>query len=152
MPKRISLSKRVLQGVVRRYQARAANDPKSNEPSTENRVPSIDELVAFSEAHYAKMMLKSIEKKEVRTPYERTRSLVQTKQFLHELCSLDDAIPLTMLLVAQDLLRHYPSLTDIEIAHKSNPDTFGPVPPFSRMSGAADVQGVIDATKPGQQE
>ena len=86
------------------------------------------------------------------TPYQRTRTLVQTRQFLHELCALDDAIPLPMLVAAQDLLRHYPSLADIEIAHKSNPDTFGPVPPFSRISGTADVRGVIDATKPSQQE
>lgn len=86
------------------------------------------------------------------TPYERTRALVQTKQFLHELCSLDDAIPLSMLRAAEELLRHYPTLADIEVAHKSNPDTFGPVPPFSRISGTADVRGVIDATDSGAHE
>jgi hypothetical protein len=86
------------------------------------------------------------------SPYQRTRALVQTKQFLNELCSLNDAIPLSMLRAAEELLRHYPTLADIEIAHKSNPDTFGPVPPFSRISGTADVQGVIDATERSPRE
>jgi len=81
------------------------------------------------------------------TPYERTRSLVQTKDFLRRLTSLgDDAIPLSMQVEAGALLQHYPTLQDIEIAHKANPDIFGPVPPFSRMSGTADVLGVLDAT------
>jgi hypothetical protein len=70
------------------------------------------------------------------TPFERTRSLVQTRDFLHRLTSLgDDAIPLSMQIEAEAVLAHYPTLQDIEAAHKANPEFFGPVLPFSRMSG-----------------
>ena len=62
------------------------------------------------------------------TPYERTRALLQTKQFLHRLASLgDDAIPLSMQIEAEALLRHYPGLVDIEAAHTASPDVFGPL-------------------------
>jgi len=81
------------------------------------------------------------------TPFERTRALVLTKDFLQRLSSLgDDVVPLQISVEAEALLRHYPTLADIETAHKGNPQVFGPVPPFSRLSGTADVQGVIDAT------
>lgn len=81
------------------------------------------------------------------TPYERTRALVQTKDFLRRLSSLgDEAVPLAILVEAETLLRHYPALAQIELAHQALPMIFGPIPPFSRLSGPADVQGVIDAT------
>lgn len=82
------------------------------------------------------------------TPYERTRALVKTKDFLRRLSSLgDDVVPLAIAIEAEALLRHYPALAQIELAHKALPMFFGPVPPFSRLNGTADVQRVIDATK-----
>jgi len=80
------------------------------------------------------------------TPFERTRALLQTRDFLHRLTSLgDDAIPLSMQIEAEALLARYPTLSDIETAHKSNPEIFGPVPPFSRMSGGVMVEAAVSA-------
>lgn len=70
------------------------------------------------------------------TPFERTRALVLTKDFLQRLSSLgDDVVPHEISVEAETLLRHYPGLADIEIAHLSCPIWFGPVPPCSRRSG-----------------
>ena len=82
------------------------------------------------------------------TPFERTRALVQTKDFLFRLASLGDyAIPLSMQVQVEALLEHYPTLSDVEAAHKSNPEIFGPVPPFSRLSGRETVQTTVDAAR-----
>jgi hypothetical protein len=82
-------------------------------------------------------------------PFERTRALLQTKEFLWRLVSLgDDAIPLSMKVEAEALLKHYPTLQDIEASHKSNPEVFGPVPPFSMLSGGVMVQAVLAAVDP----
>ncbi|MDR7307959.1 BPSL0761 family protein [Rhodoferax saidenbachensis] len=81
------------------------------------------------------------------TPYQRTRSLVLTKEFLHRLCSLgDDVLPLTMVTEAEALLRHFPTLRDIEAAHKELPEVFGPVPPFQRVIQNPEILGILDAT------
>jgi hypothetical protein len=73
---------------------------------------------------------------------------VQTRDFLHRLASLgDDAIPLSMQVQVDALLEHFPGLAEIEAAHKSNPEIFGPVPPFSRMSGGVIVEAAVDAAK-----
>lgn len=77
------------------------------------------------------------------TPFERTRALVQTKAFLQELMQHEDE---SLRNEARRLLRHYPALAEIELAHLALPQFFGPVPPFSRLSGSADVRGVLDAT------
>jgi hypothetical protein len=80
-------------------------------------------------------------------PFERTRALVLTKDFLHRLSSLgNDVMPWQISVEAEALLRHYPALAQIELAHQALPQFFGPVPPFSRLSGTADAQGVIKAT------
>ena len=63
MPKRIPRSKRFLQGTVRRYQARAAIGPKVHEVAAPKQQLNIDELLAFSEAHYAQLMLSKMEKR-----------------------------------------------------------------------------------------
>lgn len=82
------------------------------------------------------------------TPYLRTRALVLTKEFLQRLSSLgDDAVPLALAAEAEALLKHYPTLQDIETAHKSNPEMFGPAPPFQRMPVNPEVQGAIDAAR-----
>jgi hypothetical protein len=45
------------------------------------------------------------------------------------------------------LLEHFPGLAEIEAAHKSNPEIFGPVPPFSRLAGGEAVRAAVDAAK-----
>lgn len=44
------------------------------------------------------------------------------------------------------LLRHFPTLADIEQAHKAVPDLYGPVPPFPRLRGNPQVESIISAT------
>ena len=78
------------------------------------------------------------------TPYERTRALLQTREFLRLYAALGDP---EMRANAAALLRHYPGLVDIEAAHTASPDVFGPVPPFSRMSGGAMVEATVDAAR-----
>lgn len=82
-------------------------------------------------------------------PFERTRALVSTKEFLEALLdpTATPKIPRAVRGRAKALLRHYPTLFDIEQAHKALPDVYGPVPPFSRLSGTASTVGVIAATK-----
>jgi hypothetical protein len=78
------------------------------------------------------------------TPFERTRALVQTKNFLLRLSVLGaEVVPRAIAVEAEALLRHYPDFTHLELAHQALPMFFGPVPPFSRMSGTADVRGAI---------
>lgn len=81
-------------------------------------------------------------------PFERTRALVQTKQFLEAMLDPKQTprTPKWMRGKAKSLLKHYPGLAEIELAHQALPTEFGPALPFSRLSGTADVQGVIDAT------
>lgn len=84
-------------------------------------------------------------------PFERTRSLVQAKALLQRLGDpqLTPELPTWLRDEASDLLRHFPSYADIELAHRALPQTFGPVPPFSRLSGSATVRGVIDGSQGG---
>lgn len=67
-------------------------------------------------------------------PYERTRSILETRDFLRELQDprLTPRVPASVREHARALLRHYPSYADIELAHKALPMVYGPVPPFSR--------------------
>lgn len=64
---------------------------------------------------------------------------MQTKQFLEAILDPQKTpmVPRGMRGQAKALLRHYPSLFEIEQIHKTLPDKFGPVPPFSRMGGKA---------------
>ncbi len=82
-------------------------------------------------------------------PYDRTRAVIQTYELLKRLQDPKETprIPRWLRGHAKALLRHYPTYADIEQVHKALPDVFGPAPPFSRLSGTADVQAVIDATK-----
>jgi hypothetical protein len=62
------------------------------------------------------------------TPAERTRAMELTRDFLHRLSSLgDDVVPLQISLEAEALLRHYPALAQIELAHLALPMFFGPL-------------------------
>lgn len=82
-------------------------------------------------------------------PFERTRALIQTYELLKRVQDPKDTprVPRWLRRQAKALLLHYPTYADIEQAHKALPDTYGPVPPFSRLSGSPEVQAVIDATK-----
>lgn len=55
--------------------------------------------------------------KKMTMPSERTRSLIQTRDFLVEICS-DDAVSESFRTQARRLLRHYPSSTEILLAGK----------------------------------
>ena len=81
--------------------------------------------------------------------FERTRALIHTYELLERLQDPKETprVPRWLRGHAKGLLRHYPDHASVELAHKALPHLFGPVPPFSRRTGSADVQGVIDATK-----
>jgi hypothetical protein len=82
-------------------------------------------------------------------PYERTRAILETRRFLRELVNPGDTprVPKAVRDEALRLLRHYPGYLEIELAHKSLPHLYGPVPPFSRLTGNAQAVGAIDATQ-----
>lgn len=86
-------------------------------------------------------------------PYERTRALVQTKEFLEAMLDpkATPRVPHWMRGKAKALLRHYPGLYEIERAHKALPEAFGPVPPFSRMHGRTAITD-LGLDKLGPQE
>ena len=57
-------------------------------------------------------------------PEERTRAIMQTREFLQELTRYaDNAVRQE----AVRLLRHYPCAGDVNIAHRAIPEWFGPV-------------------------
>lgn len=62
-------------------------------------------------------------------PHQRTRSLLKTIRFLEELTRPGDTprVPQGIRDTARRLLQHYPSVQDIEFAHKALPEVFGPV-------------------------
>jgi hypothetical protein len=84
-------------------------------------------------------------------PFERTRSIIMTREFLQRLQNPEETprVPRSVRGHAKMLLKHYPTYADVEQAHKALPETYGPVPPFSRLSGTADVLGVINAADRG---
>jgi hypothetical protein len=75
------------------------------------------------------------------TPFERTRALIETNVFLHELQDpkLTPSVPAAVREIARKLLRHYPSYYDVELAHQALPLFYGPVPPFSRSHGQTAI-------------
>ncbi|WP_405048390.1 BPSL0761 family protein [Rhodoferax sp.] len=82
-------------------------------------------------------------------PFERTRALNSAKEFLEAMLDPKQTprTPRWMRGKAKAILRHYPGLCEIEMAHKALPEVFGPVPPFPRLSASEQTQGVIDASK-----
>lgn len=84
-------------------------------------------------------------------PFERTRALIGTKEFLEAMLDPKQTprTPRWMRGRAKALLKHYPGLCEIEMAHQALPDKFGPVPPFSRLSASFSARGAIAATKDG---
>lgn len=81
-------------------------------------------------------------------PYERTRAILETRKFLQGLTypPATPRVPKAVREMARQLLRHYPSNGDVAFAHTALTQWFGPVPPFSRLTGNPQTQGVIDAT------
>jgi hypothetical protein len=84
----------------------------------------------------------------VTIPFERTRALIETKLFLEQLLDSKESprVPAWARERARKLLRHYPTYSTIELAHKALPHLYGPVPPFSRLHGSGDTDGVIEAS------
>lgn len=64
-------------------------------------------------------------------PDERTRAILQTKDFLVELLSAEQTpgVPATVRREARRLLRHYPGLMELDLAHRALPAFFGEVLP-----------------------
>lgn len=62
-------------------------------------------------------------------PEERTRSLLQTREFLQELTrpEMTPGVPEEVRRQARVLLRHYPLNRDLRLAHMALPMWFGPV-------------------------
>lgn len=60
-------------------------------------------------------------------PAERTRAILQTRQFLQSLSTGDweTELPVEVRREAQRLLRHFPSASDVELAHLALPTWFG---------------------------
>lgn len=81
-------------------------------------------------------------------PFERTRSILQTKDFLERLLNPRETprVPRAVRAQAKTLLRHFPTYSDIELAHQALPDWYGPVPPFSRMRGSPQTDAAIEAS------
>jgi hypothetical protein len=84
----------------------------------------------------------------VTIPFERTRAIVETKLFLLELMDprVTPRVPHALRGKAKSLLKHFPTYADIEQAHKALPDTYGPVPPFSRLCGGTQTAMTIEIT------
>lgn len=62
-------------------------------------------------------------------PDERTRAILQTREFLQELATGEwtPALPPGVRTEAQRLLRHYPLPSAMDLAHRALPAWFGPV-------------------------
>ena len=84
-------------------------------------------------------------------PSERTRALVRDKGFLAAMMDPKQTprTPRWMRGQAKAILRHYPSLAEIDMAHKALPNTFGPVPSYSPLNRAQSTLGAIDTTNEG---
>ncbi len=61
-------------------------------------------------------------------PTERTKAVLQTRRFLQQLqdCKTLPGVPDAVRHEALALLRHFPSLHDLELAHQACPEWFGP--------------------------
>ena len=61
-------------------------------------------------------------------PAERTRAIIKTKQFLERLLDPTQIpeVPDSVRATARGLLRHYPGIAELEIAHHALPEWFGP--------------------------
>ena len=62
------------------------------------------------------------------TPEERTRAVLKTRQFLVDLANSPQtsAVPEIVRQRAETLLRYYPEVADMDIAHRACAHWFGP--------------------------
>ena len=62
------------------------------------------------------------------TPEERTRAVLKTREFLIALANSarTSDVPEIVRQRAETLLRYYPEVADMEIAHRAGPHWFGP--------------------------
>lgn len=69
-------------------------------------------------------------------PAERTAAMLQTRQFLQHLSiARVPRVPRAVREEARALLRHYPCIADIEMAHSRAPNWFGPIPQVITKNG-----------------
>jgi hypothetical protein len=61
-------------------------------------------------------------------PNERTRAVMQTREFLRDLATGNwpTELPLSVQREARRLLRHYPRTHDMQLAHLALPTWYGP--------------------------
>ncbi len=62
------------------------------------------------------------------TPYERTRAVLEAKDFLERIQHAPE-VPLTLREEARKLLRHYPTVSCIQLSSLALPNTWAPVLP-----------------------
>lgn len=76
------------------------------------------------------------QRRNVTMPDERTRAILQTKEFLVELLSAEQTpgVPETVRREARRLLRHFPGLMELHLAHRALPAVFGDVSTCSPAS------------------
>jgi hypothetical protein len=84
------------------------------------------------------------------TPFERTRSLIGTKELLERLQDPKETprVPPWLREEARQLLRHYPTYSSIELAHKVLPHVYGPVPPLSLRRNNAHLPTSSETHEP----
>jgi hypothetical protein len=77
----------------------------------------------------------------MKQPHQRTRSLLKTIRFLEELTRPGDTprVPAHIRDTARRLLQHYPGFDEIQAAHKTLPEVFGPV--VQRQAEGMPAQG-----------
>jgi len=82
-------------------------------------------------------------------PSERTRALIKTYELLIRLqhARATPDVPEWLREEARCLLRHYPTSSNVQLAHMALPTWFGPVPNFGKAGGSANVQGDLGPTK-----
>ncbi len=87
------------------------------------------------------------------TPTDRTRALVQTKQFLGELTDKTDMprVPQSVRDIARRLIKHYPTYADIARAHEAMPEQYAPLPLHWHRPGHPQTGGAFDATRDGEE-
>lgn len=87
------------------------------------------------------------------TPTDRTRALLQTKQFLRELTDKTDMprVPQSVRDIARRLIKHYPTYADIARAHEAMPERYAPLPLHWHRPGHPQTVGAIDATRDSEE-
>ena len=82
-------------------------------------------------------------------PFERTRSLIETKKLLRDLLNprATPRVPAAIRRRAAELFDSFPSYSDLQFVHEALPDLFEPVPPFRRLVDNPETPGIVKVTK-----